>query len=58
MGEFSRSGPQMPTEQRREAQAEHDSDLRRAADEHRTSRDSVADPPTRRRPWWRFWERR
>ena len=53
MGEFSRSGPQMPTEQRRIVQAEHEKELRASAElkHHR-------DGEPKKRPWWRFWERR
>ena len=57
MSEFSRAGPQMPTEQRRLAQAEHQKDLAEAATERH--RIHEAEHASRRsRPWWRFWAKR
>ena len=54
MGEFSRSGPQLPTEARRMGEAEHEKDLRDSADlkHHRDENEP------KKTPWWRFWERR
>jgi hypothetical protein len=55
MGEFSRSGPQMPTEQRRLAQKEHEQELRDAAGlKHHRGDD---EPEAKKAPWWKFWER-
>ena len=53
MGEFSRSGAQMPTEQRRMVQEEHEKELRDSAElkHHR----EPTEPP--KQPWWRFWKR-
>ena len=53
MGEFSRSGSQMPTEQRRLAQEEHEKELRDSAElKHHRVKDASNKPP-----WWRFWKR-
>jgi len=54
MGEFGRSGQQMPTEARRMVEAEHEKEMRDAAElkHHRNDRE-----PEPRRPWWRFWDR-
>jgi hypothetical protein len=52
MGEFSRSGAQMPTEARREIEAEHEKDMRDAA-ELKHHRNEERQP--KRRPRWKFW---
>ena len=52
MGEFSRSGAQMPTEQRRMVQEEHEKELRDSAELKHHHEDE-----SKKRPWWKFWER-
>jgi hypothetical protein len=57
MSEFSRAGQQMPTEQRRLSEAEHEKDL--AEDAAKRHRIHEAEHASRRsRPWWRFWAKR
>jgi len=54
MGEFSRSGAQMPTEVRREVEAEHEKEMRDSAElEHHR-----VDEASKKPPWWKFWDRR
>lgn len=53
MGEFSRAGPQMPTDQRRLVQAEHEKELRDSAELKRHREPGRPAKP----PWWRFWKR-
>jgi hypothetical protein len=54
MGEFGRSGPQLPHEEA--AQREHfkevEDDLRRDHEANRVAKTG------HKRPWWKFWDKR
>ena len=58
MGEFSRSGPQLPTEQRRMGEAEHEKDLVEMGRKDHLAREAVRAREAGSRPWWKFWVKR
>jgi hypothetical protein len=58
MTEFSRSGPQLPTEQRRLGEAEHEKDLVAMGAQDHLAREAVRARGPRPRPWWKFWAKR
>jgi hypothetical protein len=57
MGEFGRSGEQMPTEARAEGRAEHQEELEALAEHEHQVHEAEHRPAQTRRPWWKFWQR-
>ena len=57
MGEFSRSGPQLPTDQRRLGEAEHEKDLVEMGTRDHLAREAARSKAPRG-AWWRFWVKR
>jgi hypothetical protein len=53
VGEFSRSGPQLPTDQRRLGEAEHEKDLVEMGTRDHLAREAARSKAPRR-AWWRF----
>ena len=57
MGEFGRSGEQMPTEVRAEGRSEHEKDLAELGEHEHQVHEAEHRDERERRPWWRFWRR-